>query len=392
MNDQAAPGAAAFGPGADRAVHKLEYDGRIGALYGIFIKNLLLGIITLSIYRFWGKTNIRRYAWSHMTLQGHRFEYTGRGGELFLGFLIVIGFYIVFFIASAVVGLLAGEVGRAFGPLMLLLALPYLAFVAQYAAQNYRLTRTLWCGIRGGMTGSAWRYGVKAFLLTLLTLITLNLAAPWASMRLTEDRFNNSYFGNAKATLHAPSGPLYPPFILGFVGVLVGIGLLVAIFWFAVLPIFQSSELAFIAMEMQAAEEAGREPNVTPEQITSYFTFIIVTALVFYLGVAIVAIVAFAPYMAAQFRQIANNLSIAEVRFASQVTAMRYIGLWIGNLLWIVLTLGLGLPVVVHRTLRFFADRVEIHGTLDTARLQQTTLDHPKYGEGLLEAFDPGFF
>jgi uncharacterized membrane protein YjgN (DUF898 family) len=393
MNDQAGIVAPASWPGAAQPVQKLQYDGTIGALYWIFIKNLLLGIITLTIYRFWGKTNIRRYAWSHMTLQGHRFEYTGRGGELFVGFLIVAGFYVVFFIVTAIIGLVFGDVGTAIGPVILLLVIPYLVFVAQYAAQNYRLTRTLWCGIRGGMTGSAWRYGVKAFLFTLLNIVTINLAVPWTTMRLTEDRFNNSYFGNAKASLQAPSGPLYLPFILGFVVMVVGIGLLAAAFWFILLPIVQSNgELSYIIMEMQMAETEGREPNLGSEQVTAYFAFIIAIVLAFYLGTAIVAIIAFAPYAAAQFRQIANNLSIAEVRFASQVTATRYIGLWTGNLLWLVLTLGLGLPVVVHRTLKFFADRVEIHGTLDTARLQQTTLERPKFGEGLLEAFDPGFF
>lgn len=393
MNDQGGVVAAASWPGAAQPVQKLQYDGTIGALYGIFVKNLLLGIITLTIYRFWGKTNLRRYAWSHMTLQGHRFEYTGRGGELFVGFLIVAGFYVVFFLATAIVGLIAGDFGQAIGPVILLLLIPYLVFVAQYAAQNYRLTRTLWCGIRGGMTGSAWRYGVKAFLFTLLNIITINLAVPWTTMRLAEDRFNNSYLGNAKASLRAPSGPLYLPFILGFVGMLVGIGVLAGAVWFVLMPIIQSTgDLAFILTEMQAAEEAGREPNLSPEQVTAYFTFLISIALAFYVGVAVIAIIAFAPYAAAQFRQIANNLSIAEVRFASQVTAMRYVGLWVGNLFWLVLTLGLGLPVVIHRTLRFFADRVEIHGTLDAARLQQTSLERPKFGEGLLEAFDPGFF
>jgi uncharacterized membrane protein YjgN (DUF898 family) len=391
MSDQGGFGAAAGWSGAGQPVQKLEYDGRIGVLYGIFIKNLLLNIITLSIYRFWGKTNLRRYAWSHMTLQGHRFEYTGRGGELFIGFLIVIGFYIVFFLSTAIVGLVAGDFGKAIGPLLLAVFIPYLIFVAQYAAQNYRLTRTLWCGIRGGMTGSAWRYGVKAYLFALLSVITLNLAMPWTSMRLTEDRFNHSYFGNAKASLQAPAGPLYPTFILGFVLSIIGVVLLVAIGYFVVMPIIHSTDLAVIMAEMNAAEEAGRRPDLSGEQMTLFYTFLIALLFAFYLGMAFIAIAAFAPYMAAQFRQIANNLTIADVRFASQVTAMRYIGLWMGNLLWVVLTLGLGFPVAVHRTLKFFADRVELHGTLDTARLAQTTLDQPKFGEGLLEAFDPGF-
>ena len=72
----------------------LEYDGRIGELYGIFVVNLLLTIITIGIYRFWAITRWRRYFWSHMTFQDERFEYTGRGGELFLGLLMAFGILI----------------------------------------------------------------------------------------------------------------------------------------------------------------------------------------------------------------------------------------------------------------------------------------------------------
>src|ERR1044072_3836965 len=108
MNDQGGVAAAGSWPGAAQPVQKLQYDGRIGALYWIFIKNLLLNIITLSIYRFWGKTNLRRYAWSHTTLQGQPFEYTGRGGELFVGFLIVVAFYVVAALAFTVATFVLG--------------------------------------------------------------------------------------------------------------------------------------------------------------------------------------------------------------------------------------------------------------------------------------------
>jgi uncharacterized membrane protein YjgN (DUF898 family) len=131
---------------------------------------------------------------------------------------------------------------------------------------------------------------------------------------------------------------------------------------------------------------------LTDQQKIEVGVFVIAMVIMFYFGLALVAIAAFAPYMAALFRVIANNLQLAELRFASEVTAWRYIRLWVGNLLWVVLTFGLGFPVAVHRSIRFFADRVTIHGELDVGRLQQTTLDRPKFGEGLLEAFDPGFF
>lgn len=384
------------GFGARRAqsqpVQKLEYDGSLGALYWIFIKNLLLNIITLTIYRFWGKTNLRRYAWSHTTLQGHRFEYTGRGGELFVGFLIVVGIYVLGAAIFSVASLVLGPVVRVVSQLGFVVLLLYLIFVAQYAAQNYRLTRTLWCGIRGGMTGSAWKYGVKASLFAILNLVTLNLATPWTTLRLAEDRFNHSYFGNTKASLQASAKPLYLPFILGFLGMIVGIAIWAGAIWAVVTTTGAADEIIPIFEEMGAAEESGRQPDLTEEQVAIYLKFFAGVGIAAYLGFIIVGICAFAPYMAAMFRAIANHLQLAELRFSSEVTAWRYIGLWIGNLLWVVLTLGLGFPVAVHRSLKFFADRVAIHGELDVARLQQASLDRPKFGEGLLEAFDPGFF
>ena len=57
--------------------------------------NLLLTIVTLGIYRFWAKTRIRRYLWSQTEFLGDRFEYTGTGKELLIGFLIVFAFLIV---------------------------------------------------------------------------------------------------------------------------------------------------------------------------------------------------------------------------------------------------------------------------------------------------------
>ena len=85
------------------------YDGRLGEIYGIFIKNLLLGIVTLGFYRFWGRTNLRRYIWSRVSLRGDRFEYTGTGGELFQGFLIVVGFFFC-------ISLFIMAMGIVFGP------------------------------------------------------------------------------------------------------------------------------------------------------------------------------------------------------------------------------------------------------------------------------------
>lgn len=62
-------------------------------LFRIHLVNYFLTIVTLGFYRFWAKTRIRKYVWSHVEFEGARFEYTGTAKELFFGFLII--FFVV---------------------------------------------------------------------------------------------------------------------------------------------------------------------------------------------------------------------------------------------------------------------------------------------------------
>src|SRR4029079_17674211 len=72
----------------------IEYIEKPG-LGRIALVNFLLSLVTLTIYRFWAKTNVRRHIWSCVHINGEPLEYTGRGIELFLGFLIVFGLFIL---------------------------------------------------------------------------------------------------------------------------------------------------------------------------------------------------------------------------------------------------------------------------------------------------------
>ena len=97
-----------------RAEHELKYDATTGQVYKIWIVTVLLSILTLGIYRFWGKTRLRRYTTAGYSLQDEkyvgedRFEYTGTGGELFWGFLKALFFLLIisipFFWASWEIG------------------------------------------------------------------------------------------------------------------------------------------------------------------------------------------------------------------------------------------------------------------------------------------------
>ncbi len=120
----------------------------------IAFPNLLLTIVTLGIYRFWATTREREYLWSKTNFIDERLEWTGRGMELFIGFIMVffligLPFIVIQLISQGLIfrgeTIIAGVVTFA-----MFLLLFYLTGVAYFRALRYRLSRTYWRGIRGG--------------------------------------------------------------------------------------------------------------------------------------------------------------------------------------------------------------------------------------------------
>ncbi len=67
---------------AAQPVRRPSFHGSAGTLFGIQLINLLLTIVTLGIYSFWGKTKVRGYLWSQTEFEGDRFAYHGTGKEV----------------------------------------------------------------------------------------------------------------------------------------------------------------------------------------------------------------------------------------------------------------------------------------------------------------------
>jgi uncharacterized membrane protein YjgN (DUF898 family) len=181
----------------------LVYQGKAGRIFRIWLVNLLLKIVTLGIYSFWGKTRMRRYIVGSFSLLNDRFEYTGTGGELFRGFLkalpIIILVYSPTFIWNPVQY-----------PLVQLIFIPiiFLFIAATYAALRYRLSRITWRGIRGQLTGSALHYAALVVGRMIINIVTLGIAIPYSDMIVYRYRVNNMHFGSAKAEFQGDGSKL----------------------------------------------------------------------------------------------------------------------------------------------------------------------------------------
>ena len=380
---------------AAQAPQRLTYDGRLGELYGIFFVNLLLGIITLGIYRFWGRTRYRRYLWSHTGYDGDRFEYTGTGGELFRGFIIAMGILILLF--GGAFGA-AALLGQQHPGMVLAIVLPAYAvvfvlfFASHYTALRYRLTRTQWRGIRGGLSGSAINFALRSIGYGILSGLTIYQFVPFATVRLWRYRLKNLFFGTAQASFEGHGRHLYPrylgSFVLAFAAGILVVAIFVALMYDDISGVFGKMQ------ELQQQRAGGAVPpedgGQVPAEIQTAMDRISRAGIVAYLAWGLLAFLSFALYWAFALRYITGGTSLAGLRFESTVTAGRLAGLIIGNLLLMVVTLGFGYPIVLQRIWRFGAANFLIHGQLDGAVIEQSRLLPPRLGEGWLEVLDPG--
>lgn len=178
------------------------------------VRGMLLTILTLGIYRFWYRTNLRRYYWGNTRLLGDAFEYTGTGKELFIGFLIALAIIVPLQVAISLATLFGGEiVGPIISFVIGAIVLPVLIQIALWRARRYRLTRTRYRGIRFTQSGTGTAYMVASVKWVLLAIVTLGIAFPYARRGLEKFRIENTKFGNAQGAFDAEARPLMKPWM-----------------------------------------------------------------------------------------------------------------------------------------------------------------------------------
>ena len=346
-----------------------------GGILPITLLNALLNIITLPLWRFWGRTRVRRYLWSTTTVNGTPLEYTGSGLELFRSFIVVMLFVLLPIYAVMFAGqlLLPPEqfmlyFGLAYIPIILLFS--WLLGVAVWVARRYRLSRTTWRGIRLGQSGSANRYAWASVGYSILTSLTLGWFAPAAEMRLTRMLWADTFYGDRRFSVpqgdEGLAGPTYGAFALAWISGLLGY-------------------FAFIAVYMVLVWdtiEAGGQPDFDIVLIVKIYAALLVYMII----VGIFSL----PYAAALLRRKAQIVSFEGVRFTIRANTFSLGWVYALNFVIIAGTLGLGLPIAQMRLWRYIFKRLEAEGEIDIASIRQNADKGPKSGEGLADAFDIG--
>lgn len=365
-------------PEAAPAPVTLAYAGWARALLGIFLKNLLLTIVTLGIYQFWAKTRVRRFIWGATNIDNEPFEYTGTGKELFVGFLKAMAILFPLLAGVQVAELLLDEEQSGIVTAIQItqtVAIVVLIYAGSYAARRYRMSRTLWRGIRFEQGGSAWRYTGRAALGLLLTAITFGFYFPYLQTSLLRYETQNLRFGSARFEFSGKGGELLGRFAACWVLGLLLFTILVAAFGAAVAAAVGLDALAL------TPEKIEEEP-----QRVLYIGLGTMAGVYLAMGAAYLTV---GPWYQAKFLRFrAAHTTCEGLRFAMpSATSGRVRRLHAGNLLMTALSIGLLSPFVMQRTARFWCRHLEISGDLDLARVAQADR-RPGAGEGLAGFFN----
>jgi len=314
--------AAAQGP-----VRQFHHEGELREVLVIFLINVLFNLLTLTTFRFWAKTRVRRYIWSHTSFLGEALEYSGTGLQMFAGFLIALAILLPIVLTPAYLELFrpgADPMTAQTIEVGIYVLLYFLYWVAIYRARRYRLSRTQWRGVRGAMTGSAAAYSALNLIYLLLTWLTLGLFSPYANVKLWNYQLRHSWFGDRNFSFDGEGGALLPKLLVCVLLLIPTLGL------------------------------------------------------------------SWAWYKAALFRYVAGQTRYRDLSFGFTAQGGDLLLLVIPNFLLMLGTLGLAYPYVLLRRVRFLCRHLQVSGSQDPARIGESHGPLPRYGEGMADFFGVG--
>ncbi len=214
------------------AKNTLKFYGDGGKLFGIYLLNFFLTIITIGIYYPWAKANLRKYLWGETELNGSRLSFTGTGIEMFRGFVVIYGLFIGYY---SLLGAAATSTSAIPKILVMLFFFLFIGVIplAIFGAFRYKVTRTSWRGIQFGFDGNLGKFYGLFFREFILTLITLGIYSPWMITNIYKYLIGHLRIGDNEFSFEGSGAELLGIMILGT--------LLTVITIYIYLPIYQKN-------------------------------------------------------------------------------------------------------------------------------------------------------
>ena len=309
----------------------LKFNAQPSRLFVIMLVNFFFTIITLGLYYPWAKAKVFQYFYSETEFHGSRFVFHGTGKEMFRGYIKIFVLFVILFGSIQIFQLVGEPVMMAIATGVLYLIILGIMPLAIHGVLRYRLSRTSWRGIHMGYRGSLSEL-YKIYLTGILfSILTLGIYVPWLIVAMRKYIMANIRFGTLEFKFTGEG--------LKLLGLYVGGLLLSLITFYIYVPWFLISLKNF---------------------------------------------------------QIKNTSVIQDGKAFSVISTMRggsYFGLIIVNFLILLFTLGLGIPFVIIRNMKYELSNIHFSNEIDMNTIVQSEADYKDAtGEDLSDALDLNIF
>jgi uncharacterized membrane protein YjgN (DUF898 family) len=330
--------------------YPVVFTATAGEYFRIWIVNLALTIVTLGLYSPWAKVRRKRYFYEHTAVDGDTFEYRGNPVAILKGRLIALAIAALLWMVSHFAPALVVVVIIA-----MIFVIPWL-IVRSFAFNAYN---SAFRNLRFHFRGS---YGRALKLLLgygFLTVITFGLGYFWLKTRMTEFIVRSHYYGTTQFEVPDLKKSFFKVY-----GNMIGLGFLLGLFIVGMTVVFAA---------------------VIPNPDSPMGIAITILSYVGYLYI-------FAYVRAGIINATWNQATLGNVHFACTLKATKLFGIYVANILAILVTLGLATPWAVVRTMRYRAENLEIvaAGSLE-AFVTAESANVSAAGEEVGEMFDFDF-
>jgi len=349
-----------------RALTTLSFYGEALRFFGIIALNALLTIVSLGLYYPWAKAAYRKYLWNETEFKDSRFVFNGTGLEMFRGFVIVYGFFLILLFLGSLLPptWVLGLLGLFY--LSMIVLIPF----AIFGGWRYRVSRTSWRGIFFSFDGNL-RDFIKLFVpQILLTIITLGIYGPWMRVKLQKYLFGHTSIGDLKFDFHGKGVDL---FVINLVG-----GLLSVITLYLYIPIFIKDRFNFTINNTTLQNGDKRRAFVSKLENGEAWVTLVVNVLIMFLPLVLLGLSSFL---------VMDLFGGADMLVGSVVGSIASFA----SSLIVFAILLLPMAFVYMRTMRMYAYNIEVPDDFDYDNLKQSDKDYrDATGDELSDVLDIG--
>ena len=310
----------------------VEFSGKGGEFFGIWIVNILLTIVTLGIYSAWAKVRTQQYFFGHTKVDGHAFRYLATPIQILKGRLLAFAVIAVFSLLTQLIPVFALVFALA-----AIFVMPWL--LVQGIKFNLRMTA--YRNVRFGFHGTYGGAFLNFIVFPILAVFTFYLLMPYVLKRMDKFVYENVSFGGRKMQVNTIGGTYYE----------------------AVFKAFFATLGAFIVFAIVLAIFAGITGLAIPSGDVSALggVMAIVFGAVYILGYVLVIALSQAIYRATIRNHVFASSELEGVaKFKSSVDVFDYCILLASNYLMIAFSLGLAYPVAKVRHAAYLASLTEV--------------------------------